>query len=210
MLCDWEGKFLACAWLVINTACHVIKYLSLSLGRGAGGWSLFKAWRGTSGTSCQLFEGPIQDNSHSFAPIGQLRVTSPLNVFPVWQEVRNMQTLHIKAPDPAGPTEALPFIKYSVQLKQLNPKQTAWANVVISQTSVSKSRVKAKFVSGATRGWMVSTLHSCLQALTVFTSTSVSLGGASCHYKSQTSETDHTCSSRNHSLLISIIRHGCG
>lgn len=82
-----------------------------------------------------------------------------------------MQTLHIKAPDPTGLTEALPFIKYSVQLEQLNPKQTAWANVVISETSVSKSRVEAKFVSGATRGWMVSTLHSCLQALTVFTST---------------------------------------
>lgn len=36
MLCDWEGKVSTRAWLVINSACQVIKYLPLSPCRGAG------------------------------------------------------------------------------------------------------------------------------------------------------------------------------
>lgn len=55
MLCDWEGEASTCAWLVINSACQVIKYLPLSPGRGAGGWSASRAWW----TSCQLIKGPI-------------------------------------------------------------------------------------------------------------------------------------------------------
>lgn len=72
-----------------------------------------------------------------------------LNVFPVRTPTDLGKTCKLHTSEP---TEVPPFIKYSVKLKQLNPNQTAWANVVISQTSLSESRAEAKFKSGVTRG----------------------------------------------------------
>lgn len=59
------GGVLTCACLVINTVCHVIKYLFYPLAGVQGAGAYPRHGRGTSGTGWQLFEGPVEDNNHS-------------------------------------------------------------------------------------------------------------------------------------------------
>lgn len=67
---DWEGKFLACAWLIINTVCHVIKYLSLSLGRVAGAGAHPR--RGIVDKLQALWRANIWQQPLTFTPIGSV------------------------------------------------------------------------------------------------------------------------------------------
>lgn len=70
MLCDWEGDVSTCAWLAINSACQVIKYLPLSPGRGAG----VQGCRGAGVRGAGAQPGPAGQAASSLK--GQYRTTS--------------------------------------------------------------------------------------------------------------------------------------
>lgn len=107
-----------------------------------------------------------------------MRVTYLLSVFQeagenLHRPWKNMQTLHIRTLKPAGPTEAPPFIKYLLQLH--SNQNSRWSSVRHHCLS-PEPRLNSSQERRA--DGMVSILHSSFQNLTVFTPTSMTLGGA--------------------------------